>query len=123
MPPISTRTDALFPYPTPFRPRAANAAKRADREATTAHLRRAELAFARLGGQLAGLGRDFHHALAVAVAHHRHHQPVGRVGGETDVDILLQRQVLAACIARGVERSEERRVGKECVSTCYSRWS
>src|SRR3546814_14166518 len=25
--------------------------------------------------------------------------------------------------ARGVTRSEERRVGKECVSTCRSRWS
>src|SRR3546814_7923880 len=25
--------------------------------------------------------------------------------------------------ARAVERSEERRVGKECVSTCRSRWS
>src|SRR3546814_8813990 len=24
---------------------------------------------------------------------------------------------------QGVERSEERRVGKECVSTCRSRWS
>src|SRR3546814_13436988 len=25
--------------------------------------------------------------------------------------------------ARGLQRSEERRVGKECVSTCRSRWS
>src|SRR3546814_6309828 len=25
--------------------------------------------------------------------------------------------------AEGMERSEERRVGKECVSTCRSRWS
>src|SRR3546814_20013323 len=25
--------------------------------------------------------------------------------------------------AEGVDRSEERRVGKECVSTCRSRWS
>src|SRR3546814_12879923 len=29
----------------------------------------------------------------------------------------------SAKIARGVGRSEERRVGKECVSTCRSRWS
>src|SRR3546814_18023300 len=27
------------------------------------------------------------------------------------------------CIIRGVQRSEERRVGTECVSTCRSRWS
>src|SRR3546814_5267835 len=26
-------------------------------------------------------------------------------------------------IARAIDRSEERRVGKECVSTCRSRWS
>src|SRR3546814_6581038 len=26
-------------------------------------------------------------------------------------------------IGRGLRRSEERRVGKECVSTCRSRWS
>src|SRR3546814_16886487 len=26
-------------------------------------------------------------------------------------------------VAWGIERSEERRVGKECVSTCRSRWS
>src|SRR3546814_20841583 len=28
-----------------------------------------------------------------------------------------------AVIADGAQRSEERRVGKECVSTCRSRWS
>src|SRR3546814_16921792 len=27
------------------------------------------------------------------------------------------------CPQRGSQRSEERRVGKECVSTCSSRWS
>src|SRR3546814_7855414 len=30
---------------------------------------------------------------------------------------------LAEELAQGVGRSEERRVGKECVSTCRSRWS
>src|SRR5216110_3553347 len=34
-----------------------------------------------------------------------------------DVDILVYRE------AYGGERSEERRVGKECVSLCRSRWS
>src|SRR3546814_14537374 len=33
---------------------------------------------------------------------------------------LLRRQKLAGVVA---QRSEERRVGKECVSTCRSRWS
>src|SRR3546814_11706943 len=27
------------------------------------------------------------------------------------------------CVGQGVARSEERRVGKECVSTCRSRWA
>src|SRR3546814_6780159 len=29
----------------------------------------------------------------------------------------------AGKIGKGIDRSEERRVGKECVSTCRSRWS
>src|SRR3546814_15528508 len=36
----------------------------------------------------------------------------------------LQTRRFATNLVRGVmERSEERRVGKECVSTCRSRWS
>src|SRR3546814_12642795 len=31
--------------------------------------------------------------------------------------------IVDAALARDIERSEERRVGKECVSTCRSRWS
>ena len=47
-----------------------------------------------------------------------------------DQDLL--RKVLASCKEKGIYfaaasgralRSEERRVGKECVSTCRSRWS
>src|SRR3546814_19773309 len=30
---------------------------------------------------------------------------------------------LVRALAQGFQRSEERRVGKECVSTCRSRWS
>src|SRR3546814_4808408 len=37
---------------------------------------------------------------------HLHHRHAGDAGGDEEV-----------------ERSEERRVGKECVSTCRSRWS
>src|SRR3546814_4501318 len=39
---------------------------------------------------------------------------LSRAGG---FDAGIQRQQV------GLERSEERRVGKECVSTCRSRWS
>src|SRR3546814_3629288 len=34
-----------------------------------------------------------------------------------------QRRVDKPCAGRQLARSEERRVGKECVSTCRSRWS
>src|SRR3546814_20492098 len=34
-----------------------------------------------------------------------------------------QVQVTAQSMSHTAERSEERRVGKECVSTCRSRWS
>src|SRR3546814_15748656 len=34
-----------------------------------------------------------------------------------------QEEIRGAILEAGKERSEERRVGKECVSTCRSRWS
>src|SRR3546814_10993056 len=37
---------------------------------------------------------------------------------DLDVDGKVQKVLL-----RDMQRSEERRVGKECVSTCWSRWS
>src|SRR3546814_16824784 len=53
-----------------------------------------------------------------------------RVVGEMMLDCLKRPDRLAELLAlRGVvnaeiqHRSEERRVGKECVSTCRSRWS
>src|SRR5690606_6112567 len=63
----------------------ADAAQRADREAAAGHVRRADLAVARLLRQHRGFLRDPVDALAVAVAHHRDHQALGRVGGEADV--------------------------------------
>src|SRR3546814_7981402 len=36
---------------------------------------------------------------------------------------LLDQVTLADAADRWIARSEERRVGKECVSTCRSRWS
>src|SRR3546814_1354945 len=36
---------------------------------------------------------------------------------------LDQARAIGALLAERLERSEERRVGKECVSTCRSRWS
>src|SRR3546814_3297666 len=39
------------------------------------------------------------------------------------IDLLGQGERSVEEIARETARSEERRVGKECVSTCRSRWS
>src|SRR3546814_16363364 len=107
-PPRSTRTDTLFPYTTLFR-----------------------------SGDFSALDRDVEvlpdkHALAgkVEVAH--------SLAGHGDSSLGKGRdgpRSMAAPrrIARGpplsghlrvqATRSEERRVGKECVSTCRSRWS
>src|SRR3546814_13683968 len=63
---------------------------------------------------LAGLARNHLDAL-------RNHE--GRI--EADAELANQRHVLAGIAGQAGEefRSEERRVGKECVSTCRSRWS
>src|SRR3546814_11340775 len=41
----------------------------------------------------------------------------------TALDVTIQAQILDLILELQQERSEERRVGKECVSTCRSRWS
>ena len=38
-------------------------------------------------------------------------------------DILISSHTILPSLVRVQNRSEERRVGKECVSTCRSRWS
>src|SRR3546814_14313337 len=102
LPPESTRTDTLFPYTTLFRSRVAAGAQ----------------AFGDQLGVVAGrrgrAGRPCGPAREVGVLEHvvQHHAEAG--AGEARVEGLG----LVAC----VDRSAERRVGKECVSTCRSRW-
>src|SRR3546814_2370233 len=60
-------------------------------------------------------------------------QPGGAVAGEDlallggeqprQHDAAAGREVAPQVAGHAAERSEERRVGKECVSTCRSRWS
>src|SRR3546814_19571765 len=95
-PPRSTRTDTLFPYTTLFR--SAIAVSPLIREISERRLRlgqgqRARHAFGFLDLHIGMRFRPFVHA-----------QPAGEMEGR--------------CV-----RSEESRVGKECVSTCRSRWS
>src|SRR3546814_2614716 len=55
--------------------------------------------------------------------------PVLQVGADIYCDTALiarrleAEKITPALFPEGQERSEERRVGKECVSTCRSRWS
>src|SRR3546814_18089042 len=99
-PPRSTRTDTLFPYTTLFR--------------SCSHARTGRLQLFR------GLGTGqpeeprqvrprFLRKGVPGVS-----EPAGRVAHPGRVLFALEWQLA---------RSEERRVGKECVSTCRSRWS
>src|SRR3546814_13991599 len=114
-PPRSTRTDTLFPYTTLFRsllpeavclrhpealPARLTKARRRDRESPPAQLRDDDRD--RRGGAF---------------------QPLDDVAPRELVGIVPD-EIEDGLLAGGEEvRSEERRVGKECVSTCRSRWS
>src|SRR3546814_16054808 len=65
----------------------------------------------------------------VAASGGNHGLAVARAGARAGVPttIFLPKTVPPAKVAKlrrwGADRSDERRVGKECVSTCRSRWS
>src|SRR3546814_15960349 len=104
-PPRSTRTDTLFPYTTLFRSDAAD--HQADHRDRAHHHLEDALGLLVLAEQLLR-----HHQLIIglaAVALLEHRAEHAGAGGQP----------------RGIvdARSEERRVGKECVSTCRSRLS
>src|SRR3546814_15159275 len=115
-PPRSTRTDTRFPYTTLFRSRAAarSAAARA-REWHGRHGRRGRRSWRRraLGGGEAGEGGV--EIGGAAAGDHLVDAPGGDHAPPVQHDEIVLRHHL--------DRSEERRVGKECVSTCISRWS
>src|SRR3546814_13563658 len=106
-PPGSTRTDTLFPYTTLFRSERLRAGV-AVAAAGPADLRERDGVAVGVGQ----VGRRGHGQYAVAAG-----EPAATVEA-TDVDLL--RHVAEHEIVVG--RSEESRVGKECVSTCRSRW-
>src|SRR3546814_17767030 len=101
-PPSSTRTDTLCPYTTLCRSQPRGRQAPDARHASPARSRRGC----------------------------RRHSPGGSDRGRDTASRIAQR--LCLCVAR-LQRprlfavdpcsSEERRVGKECVSTCISRWS
>src|SRR3546814_3185422 len=68
-------------------------------------------------------------ALPIYAGHHRHaiaRLAVGKDGASYLPMARLETHFAAVVLREGDgghDRSEERRVGKECVSTCRSRWS
>src|SRR3546814_12148202 len=101
-PPISTRTYPLFPYTTLFRSgvdRPLQLALGAERHA---RLHLSDIGIENIGVPAAGPGQNLAVDEMFYIAH---------IGN--------------SCLPTlgPAERSEERRVGKECVSTCRSRWS
>src|SRR3546814_12517374 len=94
-PPRSTRTDTLFPYTTLFRSR------RLGEEREQRHSLMARRTHRELQLRI--------HASAECVGHGR--------------GVVEKQKVEAARCFEAPGRSEERRGGKECVSTCRSRWS
>src|SRR3546814_21048986 len=109
-PPRSTRTDTLFPYTTLFRSRAPvghrDQLARDDMAAKSRFrdLQHPRKRFHRIAPRTQ-IKRD---EIGLAVGQHRHGRNC--------------RAEMAAVIKFGEGRSEERRVGKRCVSTCEARW-
>src|SRR3546814_16257716 len=106
-PPRSTRTDTLFPYTTLFR---------------SEYLIRFPLV-----GHVDLRGSDDLRQLAVAVAVERKARDLrGNAVGQQPqfrFAVHLAHVVQRGCFGQAVKRSEERRVGTACVSTCRSRWT
>src|SRR3546814_12739658 len=113
-PPRSTRTDTLFPYTTLFRSQPGFKELLRLHDLQIGHhatlqlshqgfLQRADVRQSQKDASLLRSAIDIHVDL------HRRH-------------LLLRRPVAGACVAAPT-RTEERRVGKEWVSTTRSRWS
>src|SRR3546814_14117516 len=110
-PPRSTRTDTLFPYTTLFRSKGVD-----DQYVEPARrlLRQFEPRIAeddRRIGRAMGQEGEFG-----GIARNPHHRRV-----DLEKSPALPRLAIAGKGPR--PRTEERRVGKECVSTCRSRWA
>src|SRR3546814_12412039 len=108
-PPRSTRTDTLFPYTTLFRSDDGKELSE-DEYGFTGHL----VAFTNLVLRLAAVDRD-------AARREVLQWPVG--ANEVFTRLRIWAAGHAELVVPPEARSEERRVGKEFVSTCRSRWS
>src|SRR3546814_13490167 len=118
-PPRSTRTDTLLPYTTLFRSRSHRQQRRHRQDA-----RLAAPPLARRGPRAHLPGPPLMPAPARQRSAWRETVAGVAFGGYALIGRLatpLVHRYLRRRLAQG--RSEERRVGKECVSTCRYRWS
>src|SRR3546814_11422191 len=120
-PPRSTRTDTLFPYTTLFRSHAPRL-RRAETDAFAERVNRVHQPFRVQLQQPFDAGGDVVVGAPGIFGRQRVRAQVR--GSHGDTERLADPSRHAQQLAFAVEvRSEERRVGKECVSTCISRWS
>src|SRR3546814_11015769 len=125
-PPRSTRTDTLLPYTPLFRSQAGSRDDLAEAFPGIAHARNAGfLLQGRLRADLNGCEAWLQVELAdgnerrLPLPDFPQRYLSQSVAAQMQGKWWLARELLA----QGRWRSEERRVGKECVSTCRSRWS
>src|SRR3546814_19477417 len=118
-PPRSTRTDTLFPYTTLFRS-AAGALQRVVGDELEHDARQQEHGRGERRRQQRQRGDQPNDTWR---KYDREHSR----SSHCDIVVMLAPNQLSRWYAglrfRTASRSEERRVGKECVSTCRSRWS
>src|SRR3546814_17729270 len=114
-PPRSTRTYTLFPYTTLFRSPYTITIQRDGYQPTVQ-----ENVFLRIASDAQQVNAELHSTATKLEA-------VEVVAGRPDDVFGTGKMGAASTITReqisGFARSEERRVGKECVSTCRSRWA
>src|SRR3546814_17453576 len=113
-PPRSTRTDTLFPYTTLFRARQAN-------ELRETVIESSPLAIFTLNphGEI-----TLWNPAVQRIFGYGHDEVVGRAHPTVPEEWMDDFRNMFRRVTKGETiRSEERSVGKECVSTCRSRWS
>src|SRR3546814_15970599 len=122
-PPGSTRTDTLFPYTTLFRSAFQAVRSESDTPPNSSLDWAAALVSAFALASMAFARRERASPYCCLFSRRRSETPYSLRSAEslTSADLIMTLRRFN--LASGMPRSEERHVGKECVSTCRIRWS